>query len=78
MRFEDQLASRADLAKQAQQILKDQIANMEEHHAKEVQLWAYVKLHYEARAQGQATNINMLKLSLDELRAKRDMEAKRI
>ena len=44
MRFEDQLASRADLAKQAQQILKDQIANMEEHHAKEVHLWADMKL----------------------------------
>ena len=68
--FEDQLARRADLAKQSEQILKDQISNMEENHAKEAQLWADKKLQYEARAQGQAAKINTLKLSLDELCAK--------
>ena len=38
--FENQLVSRADLAKQSEQILK------------EVQLWVDMKLQYEARAQG--------------------------
>ena len=37
--FEDQLASWADLAKQAEQIPKYQIANTEEHNVKEMQLW---------------------------------------
>ena len=46
--FEDQLASRAELAKQAEQILKVQIAGIEECHTKEVQLWADIKLQYEA------------------------------
>ena len=50
--FEDQLASRADLAKKVEHILKDQIAGMEERHTKEVQLWADMKLQYEARARG--------------------------
>ena len=36
--FEDQLASRAELAKQAEQLLKEQIAGMEERDVKEVQL----------------------------------------
>ena len=36
--FEDHLVSWADLAKQLEQILKDQISNMEENHSKEVQL----------------------------------------
>mgnify|MGYP006982098953 CR=1 FL=1 len=46
---------------------------MEEHHVKEVQLWADIKLQYEARAQGHTWKINTLKLSLDELWAKTDM-----
>ena len=37
-----------------------------------------MKLQYEARAQGQATKTNTLKLSLDEMRAKTDMGAERI
>ena len=37
-----------------------------------------MKLQYEARAQGQATKINTLELSLDELRAKTNMGAERI
>ena len=36
--FENQLDSRGELARQAEQILKEQIAGMEERHAKEVQL----------------------------------------
>ena len=50
--FKDQLTSRADLAKQVEQILKYQINGM--------------KLQSEAQAQGQASKINTLKLSLDE------------
>ena len=38
--FEDHMASNADLAKQVEQILKNQIVGMEERHAKEAQLWA--------------------------------------
>ena len=34
-----------------------------------------MKLQYEAHAQGQATKINMLKLSFDELRTKTTMGA---
>ena len=49
---------------------------MEDRHMKEVQLWADMKLQYEARARGQASKINTLKLSLDELRAKTDMGTK--
>ena len=66
------------LTKQVEQILKDQIAGMEERHMKEVQLWADMKLQYEARAQGQASKIKTLKLSLDEMRVKRDMGTERI
>ena len=62
--FKDQLTSRADLAKQVEQILKYQINGM--------------KLQSEAQAQGQASKINTLKLSLDELRAKTDMGGKRV
>ena len=51
---------------------------MEEHHVKEVQLWADIKLQYEARAQGHTWKINTLKLSLDELRVKKDMGTERI
>ena len=40
---------------------------------KEVQVWADMKLQYEARAQGQASKIKTLKLSLDEMRAKTNM-----
>ena len=76
--FENQLDSRGELARQAEQILEDQIAGMEEHHVKEVQLWAEMKLQYEARARGHASKMNTLKLSLDELRAKTDMGTKRI
>ena len=36
--FEDHLASNAELAKQAEEILKNQIAGMEERHAREAQL----------------------------------------
>ena len=42
--FEDHLASSAELAKQAEQILKNQIAGMEERHEREKQLWAEMKL----------------------------------
>ena len=76
--FEEHLTSNANLAKQGEQILKDQIAGMEERHMKEVQLWADMKLQYEARAQGQASKIKTLKLSLDEMRVKRDMGTERI
>ena len=51
---------------------------MEEHHAKEGQLWVDMKLQCDARAQEQAAKINTLKWSLDELRAKTDMGTKRI
>ena len=51
---------------------------MEERHMKEVQVWADMKLQYEARAQGQASKIKTLKLSLDELRAKTDIGTERI
>ena len=44
---------------------------------KEVQVSADMKLQYEARARGQTSKINMLKLSLDELQAKTDMGAER-
>ena len=76
--FEDQLVSKAELAKQADQTLKDQIHNFEDIHAREAQFWADMKLQYEARAQGQATKTNTLKLSLDEMRAKTDMGAERV
>ena len=49
---EDHLASSAEVAKQAEQILKNQIAGMEDHHEREKQLWAEMKLQYEARALG--------------------------
>ena len=76
--FEDHLASSADLAKQVEQILKNQIARMEERQAKEAQLWADIKLQYEVRAQGHTAKINTLKQSLDEMRAKTDMGTERI
>ena len=50
--FEDQLVSKAELAKQADQTLKDQIHNFEDIHAREAQFWADMKLQYEAQAQG--------------------------
>ena len=49
--LEDLLATRAELAKQAEQTLKDQIHNMEDTHAQEVQLWANMKLQYEAQSE---------------------------
>ena len=61
--FEDHLASSAEVAKQAEQILKIQIAGMEECHEREKQLWAEIKLQYEVRAQGHTTKSNTLKLS---------------
>ena len=70
--FEDHLASNAEITKQAEQILKHQIAGMEERHVREKQLWADMKLQYEVRAQGHTAKIKTLKLSLDELRAKTD------
>ena len=66
------------MAKQAEQILKNQIAGIEDHHDKEKKLWAEVKLQYEVRAQGHTAKINALKTSLDELRAKTDMGTERI
>ena len=51
---------------------------MEERHAKEEQLWAEMKVQYEARARGHASKINTFKLSLDEMRAKTNMGTKRI
>ena len=42
---------------------------MEDRHMKEVQLWADMKLQYEAQAQGHTAKINTLKKSLDEVRA---------
>ena len=76
--FEDHLASSTELAKQVEQILKNQIAGIEERHAREAQLWAEMKLQYEVQAQGHTSEINTLKISLDELRAKTDMGTKRI
>ena len=76
--FEDHLASSAELAKQVEQILKNQIAGIEERHAREAQLWAEMKLQYKVRAQGHTTKISTLKLSLDELRAKKNMGTERI
>ena len=76
--FEDHMASSAEVAKQAEQILKNQIAGMEDRHEREKQLWAEVKLQYEVRAQGHTAKINALKTSLDELRAKTDMGTERI
>ena len=73
--FKDQLADQAEVAKQSEQILKDQICNMEDTHTREVQLWADMKLQNEARAQGQEAKINTRKLSLDEMRAKTEMGA---
>ena len=61
------MASSAEVAKQAEEILKNQIAGMEDRHEREKQLWAEIKLQYEA-----------LKTSLDELRAKIDMGTERI
>ena len=51
---------------------------MEDHHEKEKQLWAKIKLQYEVRAQGHTVKINALKTSLDWLRAKTDMGTERI
>ena len=76
--FEEQLASRAELANQAEQIVKNQIARIEERHAKEAQLWVDIKLQYEVRAQGNTEKINTLKLSLDEIRAKTQMGTEQI
>ena len=76
--FKDHLSSSADLAKQAEQVLKNQIAGIEEHHTKEAQLWADIKLQYEVRAQGNTEKINTLKLSLDEIRAKTQMGTEQI
>ena len=76
--FDDHLASREEVAKQAEQILKNQIAGMEDRHEKEKKLWAEIKLQYEVRAQGHTAKINTLKTSLDELRAKTDMGTARI
>ena len=76
--FDDHLASRSEVAKQAEQVLKNQIAGMEDHHEQEKKLWAEIKLQYEVRAQGHTAKINTLKTSLDELRAKTDMGTVRI
>ena len=42
--FDDHLASSAEVAKQAEQILKNQIAEMEDCHEREKKLWAEIKL----------------------------------
>ena len=51
---------------------------MEDRHEREKQLWADMKLQYEAQAQGHTAKINTLKKSLDELRAKTNMGPERI
>ena len=51
---------------------------MEDRHERERQLWAEMKLQYEAQAQGHTAKINALKKSLDELRAKTNMGPERI
>ena len=76
--FDDHLASREELAKQAEQILKKQMAGMEEHHQQEKKLWEGIKTQYEVRAQGHTAKIKTLKTSLDELRAKTDMGTARV
>ena len=73
--FEDQLANRRELAKQAEQALQNTIGHLEEYHAREVMLWTEIKLQYGVRAQGHTTKINHLKMALDELRAKTQMGA---
>ena len=50
--FEDHLASSAEVAKQAKQILKNKIVGMEDRHEREKQLWAEIKLQYEVRGHG--------------------------
>ena len=67
------MAGREEVAKQAEQILKNPIVGMEDRHEKEKKLWAEIKLQYEVRAQGHTAKINALKTSLDELRGKTDM-----
>ena len=64
------MASKAEVAKHAEQILKNQIAGMEDYHEQEKKLWVEIKLQFEVRAQGHTAKINTLKTSLDELRAK--------
>ena len=76
--LDDHLASNAEVAKQVEQVLKNQIAGMEGRHERGKQFWAEIKLQYEVRAQGQMTKINALKLSLYALRAKTDMGIERI
>ena len=51
---------------------------VKDRHEREKQLWAEMKLQYEARAQGHTAKINTLKKSLDELRAKTNMGPERI
>ena len=72
------MAGREELAKQAEQILKNQIVGMEDRHAQEKKLWAKIKLQYEARAQGHTAKINTLKTSLDKLCSKTDMGTTRV
>ena len=69
--FEDQLVSKAELAKQADQTLKDQIHNFEDIHAREAQFWADMKLQYEVK-------IDHLKMALEELWSKTEMGVERI
>ena len=42
--FEDHLVSNAEVAKQAEQILKNQIVGMEGRHEREKQLWTEIKV----------------------------------
>ena len=60
-----------EVAKQSEQILKNQIAKIEDRHEREKQVWADVKLQYEVRAQGHTAKINTLNTSLDEWPSKR-------
>ena len=53
--FEEHLASSAEVAKQAKQILKNQIAGMEDRHEREMQLWA--EMNYNMRHEPRATRL---------------------
>ena len=72
------MSSRSELAKQAEQTLKDEINHLEDIHERETTLWKDSKLQYEVRAQRQVAKINHLKTFIDELRAKTEMDGERI
>ena len=76
--FDEHMANREELAKQTEQILKNEMAGMEEHHQQEKKLWEGIKTQYEVQAQGHTAKIKTLKTSLDELHAKTDMGTARV